>query len=254
MPSVLEFVDAAKAFGGQHVLSELNLHLSPNEVLSLVGPSGCGKTTTLWMAAGLLKSDPPGKVIWYRAGEPVEVPIRPVAIVFQGRDLLPWRTVRANVSLPLELSHEDAWSSKYRVEEALEQVRLATEHWQKLPHELSGGMKTRVALARALVVDSPLMLLDEPLAHLDAFAREELLPLFVDLLGKSKRAVLYVTHDLEDAVFLGDRVLVFKEPARGDYREIDVPRDWERTSSLRRSGCFQRVVDEVRASFWRPQQ
>jgi len=248
---VVEFRSASKSFGNQVVFAELSLAVDCGQVMCLVGPSGCGKTTVLLTAAGLLEPDLAGQVVWERDGQVADRPEYPVAAVFQDQGLMPWRSAWGNVALPLEVAGVGRNVVPARVSSALSDVGLEdpASH-TKYPHELSGGMRTRVALARALTVESSLMLLDEPLAHLDTFSRGELLNLLLDLLNRQHAAVIYVTHDLEEAALLGDSVLIMRDPPDGDYSQLPVP--WnrpERSVDLLEERDFREFVRALKCAF-----
>jgi len=181
------------------LLADFSLELAPGTVTAVVGASGCGKSTLLRLAAGLLLPSG-GKV--EGAGTPGRT-----AFVFQSPTLLPWRSVAANVGLPLEVAGLPVQERDARVVEALEQVEL-TEAADQLPHALSGGMRMRAALARAFLVDPEIMLLDEPFSALDALTRQRAWRRFLDLWADSGATVVLVTHDLDEAVLLSDRVVV----------------------------------------------
>ncbi|MCP4919175.1 MAG: ABC transporter ATP-binding protein [Proteobacteria bacterium] len=181
---------------GTSLARGLDLQLEAGEITALLGPSGCGKSTLLRLAAGLLVP----------TGGRIECSTRR-AFVFQKPTLLAWRTVRANVELPLELGGEQGLA----IDEALELVGLA-EHGAKLPHELSGGMQMRASLARALVTSPDVLLMDEPFAALDALTRRRLQRRFVELQAEAPKTVLWVTHDIDEACLLADRVVVLAGP------------------------------------------
>lgn len=174
----------------------LDLTLAEGAITVLLGPSGCGKSSVLRLAAGLLKP----------TGGRILAPERR-AFVFQRPTLLAWRTVRQNVALPLELGAEPGMD----VDAALELVDLG-DHADRLPAELSGGMQMRASLARALVTAPDALFLDEPFAALDALTRRRLQRRFVELHQAQPRTVLWVTHDIDEALLLGDRLLVLGGP------------------------------------------
>ncbi|MCS7308999.1 MAG: ABC transporter ATP-binding protein [Armatimonadetes bacterium] len=180
--------------------------LRQGEVVCLLGPSGCGKSSLLLTVAGLQPADG-GQVLF--CGEPLSQPHPQVGVVFQEPCLLPWRTVWANVALGLQLSHQSLPKAAVaeRVRRALSLVGLEpfSHHY---PHQLSGGMAQRVALARALVRQPLLLLMDEPFAALDAPTRQHLRCLLLQIVRQLGTTVLLVTHDIDEALFLGDRVLL----------------------------------------------
>ena len=196
---------------GTPLATALDLEMSDGCLTALVGASGCGKSTVLRLLAGLLQP---------QAGR-VERPAGGVGFVFQSPTLLPWRTVEQNVALPQELGGAAAMS----VAEALKLVELS-EHANKRPGQLSGGQQMRVSLARALRADPSLLLLDEPFAALDALTRRRLQNQFAALQTRLGRTVVLVTHDLDEAVLLADRVVVLSGPPTQVVLDVtvDVPR------------------------------
>ncbi|MCS7251248.1 MAG: ABC transporter ATP-binding protein [Thermoflexus sp.] len=200
-------------------LREVSLTLRPGEFVCLVGPSGCGKTTLLRILAGLLL--PTRGEVWLRE-QPLRGPDRRVGIVFQKDSLLPWRTAMENVRLPLELGGWPPLEAMERAKELLEQVGLKGFE-QAYPQELSGGMQRRVALARALAADPEILLLDEPFAALDAITRERLNEALVELWERQRKTVLMVTHDVQEAAWLADRVLIMSPRPGTIVAEIQIP-------------------------------
>ncbi|MFJ8013716.1 ABC transporter ATP-binding protein [Streptomyces sp. NPDC096339] len=200
---------------------EVTLRIAPGELLAVVGPSGCGKSTLLRTLAGLL---PPldGQVT--QDGEPIAGPAADRALVFQHDALLPWRTVRANVELPLAIRRVPRAERRRSAAEWLERVGLAG-HAGKLPHQLSGGQRQRVQLARALAGRPRAVLMDEPFGALDAHTRAGMQDLLVDILRGTGATVVFVTHDVDEALHLGDRIAL---PASG--RVLDVPHPRERAA------------------------
>ncbi|MFD3538633.1 ABC transporter ATP-binding protein [Streptomyces sp. NPDC058662] len=210
----------------------VTLDIAPGELLAVVGPSGCGKSTLLRTLAGLL---PPlaGQVI--QDGERIARPAADRALVFQEDALLPWRTVRANVELPLAIRRVSRAERRRAAAEWLDRVGLA-EHAHKLPHRLSGGQRQRVQLARALAGRPRTVLMDEPFGALDAHTRAEMQDLLVDILHGTGATVVFVTHDVDEALHLGDRVALL---GRGEVLDVPHPRKREAqhapgTAALRR--------------------
>jgi NitT/TauT family transport system ATP-binding protein len=227
-------------------LSGCSLDMQPGEFVSVVGPSGCGKSTLLLMVAGLI-SKSSGKIT---IGEtPVTRPYTDLGIVFQEPVLLDWRRVLGNILLQVEIRKGmDTKSYRQRAMELLELVGL-TGFENRYPFELSGGMRQRVSICRALLHDPPLLLMDEPFGALDALTRDQLnLDLQQIWLGSGK-TVMFVTHSISEAVFLSDRVAVFSNrPGRVvEMLEIDLPRP--RHLAIRETPAFGRYAGEIRRVF-----
>lgn len=197
-----------QAAGGP-VLDRVNLHVNSGEVVVLLGPSGCGKSTLLTLASGLT-SRKQGRVSLQ--GHEIRGPDPRIGLVFQQPALLPWRSVRGNIEFGLTLRHSERLSGterQERIQRALQLVGLAISPESK-PHHLSGGMAQRVALARVLVRQPRLLLLDEPFSALDAVTRSEMQSLLLQIVQQTNAGVLMVTHDVEEAIQLGDRILLMQ--------------------------------------------
>ena len=194
--------------GPVEALRDVSLTVAPGEFVALVGPSGCGKSTLLRIVAGLRPATA-GRVTV--DGTEVRRPIRAVGMVFQAPVLLRWRSVLDNVLLPAELARLDPRAYRERALALLALVGLA-EFAAKRPNELSGGMQQRVSLCRALLLDPPLLLMDEPFGALDALTRDdmnlELLRVWGETSGAQRKTILFVTHSIPEAVFLADRIVV----------------------------------------------
>ncbi len=185
-------------------LDGLNLEVASGEALAIIGPSGCGKSTMLRLASGLMKPSS-GEV--RLNSQAIDAPRQDSALILQDYGLLPWKTVFANAELGLKIAGVPTAERKSRTAKALEQVGL-TGFEKRYPAELSGGMQQRLALARALAMDVKLLLMDEPLSALDALMREELQNTLLDLWKSSGHTQILVTHSIEEAVFLGQRIVV----------------------------------------------
>lgn len=229
--TVLGFDQVAIHLGGREILSPTSFDVARGEFVCIVGPSGCGKTTLLRAATGLVQ--PSGGQV-RRHGQAVTQPSREVAFVFQdyGRALLPWRTVEGNVSLALEAAAVPAAQRPARISEVLAKVGLS-RHADKFPAQLSGGMQQRAQIARCLAQRPEVLMMDEPFGALDALTRQGLQDEMARLVREEGLTVLFVTHDLEEAIYLGDRVIALQAnpgPGRPSLaRMIDVriprPRD-----------------------------
>lgn len=196
--------------GALQVIDELDLAIEPGEFVALLGPSGCGKSTLLRLVAGL---EPATAGELLQDGAPITQPDPSRIVVFQDPTLFPWRTVWDNVALGLQ-ARGILKSQRHRVDEALALVGLQ-DFAKAFPHQLSGGMAQRVALARALVNDPTLLVLDEPLGKLDSLTRLSMQTELVQLWQRAGFSALLVTHDVEEALFMAQRVVVFSDrPAR----------------------------------------
>ncbi|MFC4606389.1 ABC transporter ATP-binding protein [Streptomyces maoxianensis] len=201
------------------VLEGLDLDVAPGEILTVVGPSGCGKSTLLRTLAGLL---PALHGAVEQDGAPITAPRAERALVFQDDALLPWRTVRANVELPLAIRGSSRTDRRRKAEQWLDRVGLA-DRASHLPYRISGGQRQRVQLARALAAEPRAVLMDEPFGALDAQTRAGMQQLLVDVLRGTGATVVFVTHDVDEAIFLGDRVALL-----GTGRVLEVPRPRDR--------------------------
>jgi len=222
--SQIAFSDVTLALGGKIIIENISLDVKPGEFFCIVGASGCGKTTALRLAAGLYQ--PTGGTVTFD-GKPMLAPRRDIAIVFQdyGKALLPWRTAAGNVSLALEASGIAASQRAARIDGLLKKVGLP-DHAGKYPAEMSGGMQQRLQIARCLAQEPKALLMDEPFGALDAMTRQGLQDEVLALVRASDATVIFVTHDLEEAIYLGDRVIgLSPHPGRiGIELRIDLPR------------------------------
>ena len=216
-------------------ISDATFDVAPGELVSLVGPSGCGKTTLLKILAGLQAPDS-GEARIGSATHPFD-PFRDIGMVFQQALLLKWRRVLQNVLLPAEILGLPLRESRERARELLAMVGL-TGAEDKYPYELSGGMQQRAAIARALIHDPKLILMDEPFGALDALTREKMNLELLNIWKKSGKTILFVTHGISEAVFLGTRVIVLTAgPARmADNIQIELPEP--RTLDIKTSEIF----------------
>ncbi|MFZ5827101.1 MAG: ABC transporter ATP-binding protein [Bacillota bacterium] len=227
-----------KRFGGLDVLSDINLTVRPGEFGVIVGPSGCGKSTLLRMVAGLERPDQ-GLVLY--GGSAVTAPSPTRTMIFQEHALYPWRTVEANVGFGLELAGVPGSERKKRVAEVLAKVGLKGFE-RYYPHQLSGGMRQRASIARALVMNPEALLLDEPYGALDAMTRLTMQDELLRLWQGSGKTMLLITHDIEEALYLADRLWIMSPRPGRIMRaiEIDLPRPRSRTDTR-----FVRLREEV---------
>ena len=227
---------------GVTALGPLDLDVAKGEFVSLLGPSGCGKSTALRLIAGLAAPSSGAVKVSHRAARADGR--HPIGFVFQEPTLMPWASVRENVRLPLKLAHATAADSDGRIEEALAQVGLS-EFAGAYPRELSGGMKMRVSLARALITDPDILLLDEPFAALDEITRFRLNNDLIDLWRKLGKTIIFVTHSVFESVYLSQRVIVMSSrPGRinAEFR-IDTPEP--RVEDFRMSAGYAAYCREV---------
>ena len=223
-------------------LSDVSLSVRENEFVSIIGPSGCGKTTLLKMIDGLIPYDS-GRIVIN--GKPVTAPGPDRAVVFQSFALLPWRTVLANVEFSLELRQMSKEKRAKTARDYLQRVGLA-EFENHYPHELSGGMQQRAGLARALAVNPAILLMDEPFGAVDAQTRQLLQEELLELWQRERKTVIFVTHSMDEAVYLSDRVVVMT-PRPGKVAEIlDVPLPRPRVSEqVRRHAKFVDLTNYI---------
>jgi NitT/TauT family transport system ATP-binding protein len=220
--SFIHLAGVRKAYGEHLAISDASFDVMPGELVSLVGPSGCGKSTLLKILAGLHPHDG-GEV---RIGSPSHPfdPSKDVGMVFQAPLLLKWRRILENVLLPAEILGLPMAQSRSRARDLLALVGLAGNE-AKYPYELSGGMQQRAAIARALIHDPKLVLMDEPFGALDALTREKMNLELLRIWKEAGKTIVFVTHGISEAVFLGTRVVVLTAgPARmADNFEVDLP-------------------------------
>lgn len=221
------------------VLNRLNLEICKGEILTLVGPSGCGKSTLLRSIAGLQKLSS-GQISLEKASKSDH----PIGFVFQEANLLDWRSVWQNVRLPLELYKEaSSEQSRQRIGELLQAVALKQSDHSKYPDQLSGGMKMRVALARALVTSPTVMLLDEPFAALDDVLRNQLNDLILQLWADKSFTMIFVTHNIAEAIYLSHRIAIMHRGQIAKTVNIDFP--YPRDRSLRSTSQFATLYGEI---------
>jgi NitT/TauT family transport system ATP-binding protein len=231
---MLEIKALAKTYGDIEAIHEIELEVSEGEFVCVVGPSGGGKTTLLKIVSGLL--EPTRGEVWLR-GRRVTEPPEEMALVFQDytRSLMPWMSVRGNVTLPLRHKGLAKRERARLVEESVEAVGL-TRFIDRYPWELSGGMQQRVAIARALAYQPEILLMDEPFASVDAQTRGDLEDLILQVRERYGVTIVFVTHDIDESVYLGDRIVVLS-PSPTTVKEIlpvDLPhpRDQVETREL----------------------
>lgn len=230
-----------------HALDGADFAVGTHEFVSIVGPSGCGKSTVLRLIAGLMA--PSDGRVTVNSAE-VSAPVTDLGIVFQKPVLLDWRHVLGNVLMQVELRGLRGRDYEARARDLLAAVGLG-EFADRYPHELSGGMQQRAAIARALLHDPPLLLMDEPFGALDALTREQMRIDLEELWLSSRKTVLFITHSIDEAVLLSDRVIVMSpRPGRVEtVMDIDLPRP--RGLEGRRAAAFSAAVDTITDIFLR---
>jgi NitT/TauT family transport system ATP-binding protein len=242
IPSILTVKNLSVVFpdnnGGLHALDDISFEVGPRDFICFLGPSGSGKTTLLRILAGLLKPSS-GQVNFLNGHQPE------IGMVFQQAHLMPWRTVMDNIKLPLELEGMDEASARVKAQEMIELVGLNgfESSW---PRELSGGMAQRVGLARALVHDPDLLLLDEPFASLDAITRERMWDELSYIWQAKQKTVIMVTHSINESLFLADRVFVLTQrPGKIKLEmKVNIPRP--RNDDIRYTPRFGKLAHKLR--------
>jgi NitT/TauT family transport system ATP-binding protein len=239
--SDLSIRNVSKIYGDLEALRDISLDIAPGEFVSLVGPSGCGKTTLLRILGGLEKADF-GRVTIN--GREVKGPGIDRGIVFQSDSLLPWKTILDNVTLGLRLNGLLDAAAERRARDLLALVGLDqfADYW---PAQLSGGMRQRANLARALAIDPQVLFMDEPFSALDAQTRELMQTELLRIWEVGRKTVLFITHQIDEAIFLADRVLVLGRRPGRVKAIIDVPFARPRTLALKRDPGFIALVDQV---------
>ncbi|MEU6726929.1 ABC transporter ATP-binding protein [Nonomuraea wenchangensis] len=245
MTPKISFRNVSKSFplkGGDFLaLDRVDLDIADREFVTVVGPSGCGKSTLMSMAAGLTE---PGTGDILLDGAPVAGPGPDRGVIFQQYALFPWLSVRKNVEFGLKLMNLPQDERVKRAEHAIELVGLS-DFADALPKTLSGGMKQRCAIARAYAVDPQVLLMDEPFGALDALTRVQLQDQLLDTWSRERRTVMFITHDVDEAVYLANRVVVMAARPGRIHRIIDVDLPYPRTEELRLSPEFSRIRNEV---------
>ncbi len=231
--------------GQIEALGSVDLQVKDGEFVALLGPSGCGKSTILKLAAGLM---PPSSGQVLLASEEVSGPGRRAGVVFQKPNLLPWKSVLNNVLLPARTLGLPAGPARQRALELLELVGLAP-FANDYPFELSGGMQQRVGIARMLLHDPQLLLMDEPFAALDALSRETLMLELQRIWEQQRKSVLFITHSIQEAVFLADRVLVMSPRPGRIVEELTIPLPRPRTLETLGDETFMALCQHLRRYF-----
>lgn len=231
----------------QTILDKLNLTVPSGKIVSLLGPSGCGKSTLLKVIAGLAT---PSAGTLRVGGSHVSERQHKLAFVFQESALLPWRTVWQNVRLPWEIRRRALdIDIDTEIKNALELVGFKPADWNKKPHQLSGGMKMRASIARALITRPDILLLDEPFAALDDMLRSKLNDLLLKIVDQTQTTMLFVTHNISEAIYLSDSIAVFSQGRIGEVIQVDIPAP--RTAIVRSTPEFAAMYGRVSESLHR---
>jgi NitT/TauT family transport system ATP-binding protein len=226
-------------------LRSVNLSLRPGEFVSVVGASGCGKSTLLRIASGLQE---PSKGLVEFGDGPLTGPTSDISLIFQDAVMLPWFSVLENVALPLRISSKNRKAGRERASEMLKRVGLGDfEH--AYPENLSGGMRQRAAIVRALMTDPRLLLMDEPFGALDAMTRETMNLQLSEIVDSSGCGVLLITHSIAEAAFLSDRIIVMSPRPGRIADEIEVPLPRPRTRATMTDPVFAQICDKLREHF-----
>ncbi len=231
-----------RRFGDLAALEAVDLDIQSGDFVAIVGPSGCGKSTLLRLVAGLAQPSS-GQLVVASAEDDADPP-RPPAYVFQDPTLLPWRRVESNVALPLELRRRPRAEISRDVSRVLEMVGLDS-YAHLFPRQLSGGMRMRASIARALVTSPRLLLMDEPFAALDEMSRQRLNEELLTLWQRQRWTCMFVTHSVREAVFLSRRVVVLTPRPGTVAAEVDIPFDYPRQADLHVTADFAHLVRQI---------
>ncbi|HAY82913.1 MAG TPA: nitrate/sulfonate/bicarbonate ABC transporter ATP-binding protein [Planctomycetaceae bacterium] len=243
MPFPINVRDVSLSFGSESILQDLNLEIQAGEFITVLGPSGCGKTSLLRIIAGL-QLPSTGEL---QVGGGTQPQRHRASFVFQDPTLLPWRNALDNVRLPLELAGTSRSASISAAEDNLNLVGLQATDRDKYPRMLSGGMRMRVSLARALVGNPDVLLFDEPFAALDDLLRQRLNEDIMRLWMQQQWTALFVTHNVAEAVFLGQRIVIMSDRPATIRAVMDVPFSFPRSPKLRATADFAEFTGQLSA-------
>ena len=247
----VEVLSAQKTYpNGTQALLPVDLSIAEGEFVTLLGPSGCGKSTLLKMVAGMLEPSDGRLLLWRRPVAELHTCAHKLAFVFQSPTLMPWASVRSNVRLPLDLAGVPRREADARVAEALELVGL-DKFATALPRALSGGMQMRVSIARGLVTQPDLLLMDEPFGALDEITRHQLDAELLDLWRKKKLTVIFVTHSIHEAVFLSNRVIMMAARPGRVVEQFEIDEPYPRSADFMVSPQFSRYAKRLQDSLLR---
>ncbi|MBL7063683.1 MAG: ABC transporter ATP-binding protein [Anaerolineae bacterium] len=247
---VITVDNATKVFesarGPVEALGGFNLQVKEGEFVTIVGPSGCGKSTLLWAMAALWPLTG-GSIKIY--GQEVRTPRREVGMVFQQANLLPWRDLMGNVHFAFEIMREKVKDHQHRIDKLIEVTQLSGfEH--HYPRELSGGMQQRASIVRALSPDPKVLLMDEPFGALDAFTRDEMNVMLLELWEQTRKTIVFVTHSIQEAVYLSDRVYVMTPRPGRNSRVYDIPLGRPRPLSVTTERRFFDIFGEIKQQIY----
>jgi len=246
MSIVIDVQNVSKVYASErgpvNAVQNFSMTVEEGDFIAIVGPSGCGKTTLLWGLTGLHPFTA-GRALML--GQEVAKPRRDVGIIFQQANLLPWRNLIQNIMFPLEIMREKLDEYRGTVQELIDSVQL-TGFENHFPRELSGGMQQRASIVRALSFDPKILLMDEPFGALDAYTRDEMDTLILDIWKKTKKTVAFVTHRIEEAVYLANRVFVMtpRPGTNSAIFDIDLPRP--RPEGIQMETRFFQIVAEIK--------
>ncbi len=246
MEPIIDVKNVGKIYKGErglvNALENFSMQVGEGDFVAIVGPSGCGKTTLLWGLTGL-HDFTSGKA--YILGEEISKPRREVGIIFQQANLLPWRTLISNIYFPLEIMKEDINAYKEKVQELIDAVGL-TGFEGSYPKELSGGMQQRASIVRALSYNPKILLMDEPFGALDAYTRDEMDTLILDIWTKTKNTIVFVTHRIEEAVYLADKVYVMTARPGTNLATYDIDLPRPRSLEITMERTFFDIVADIK--------
>ncbi len=248
--AVITVEKAGKIFqsgrGPVNALGSFDLTANEGEFVAIVGPSGCGKSTLLWAMAALWPLTS-GSIKIY--GQEVREPRREVGMVFQSANLLPWRDLMSNIYFPFEIMRDDPKRHQGQIDELLQLTALQgfERHY---PRELSGGMQQRASIVRALSPDPKVLLMDEPFGALDAFTRDEMNVMLLEIWERSRKTIVFVTHSIPEAVYLSDRVYVMTPRPGRNSKVYDIPLGRPRPLALTTERAFFDIVGEIKQQIY----
>ncbi|MBL0420890.1 ABC transporter ATP-binding protein [Ramlibacter sp. AW1] len=254
VPAAIEVLSAHKTYpNGTVALKPVDLKIAEGEFVTLLGPSGCGKSTLLKMVAGLLAPTDGRLLLWRKPVDRLDETGKRLAFVFQSPTLMPWASVQANVRLPLDLAGVPRAEADARVAEALVLVGLA-RFAKALPRNLSGGMQMRASIARSLVVQPQLLLMDEPFGALDEITRHKLDSELLQLWRQKKLTVVFVTHSIHEAVYLSNRVIMMAARPGRVVEEVRIDEPYPRSPDFMVTPRFAAYARQLQDSLLRASQ